>query len=365
MVSRINVLDLFSGIGGFSFALRDTCKTIAYCEKDSRCQAVLRHNMDRDLLDRGPVFDDVTLVGADDLAQLPEIHMITAGSPCQDISYANRYAMGIEGPRSRLIFDVFRIAGNLPRLQWILLENSPMIQSRGLDAVRARVAQMGWGAAWSTFDAREVGALHCRKRWFCLLTRKGAPALTVPRPLAMQAGCEPVRVARSHPSNTHRNRMLGNSVVPRVVQLALHILLQASSEDGNMTTSTSGKHVRCRLFTQTSEDRVVKDRWRRMSLVPHSPTVVNMAQGELAITRSCWATPTAKHWHRVHVLTHRQATTHLSIQIQYDTDTRRQALRVFETDDMFKFNVSPRFTEWLMGYPEDYTSLSPITEELP
>ncbi len=42
----LKVLDLFSGIGGFSLGLESTghFKTIAFCEKDQFCQKVLQKN---------------------------------------------------------------------------------------------------------------------------------------------------------------------------------------------------------------------------------------------------------------------------------------------------------------------------------
>ena len=52
----MNVLDLFSGIGGFSLGLeRAGMKTIAFCEKDKFCQKVLKKHWP-DV----PVFDDIT-----------------------------------------------------------------------------------------------------------------------------------------------------------------------------------------------------------------------------------------------------------------------------------------------------------------
>lgn len=52
----MNVLDLFSGIGGFSLGLeRAGMKTIAFCEKDKFCQKVLRKHWPN-----VPVFDDIT-----------------------------------------------------------------------------------------------------------------------------------------------------------------------------------------------------------------------------------------------------------------------------------------------------------------
>ncbi len=44
--TKVKVLDLFSGIGGFSLGLESTghFETIAFCEKDQFCQKVLQKN---------------------------------------------------------------------------------------------------------------------------------------------------------------------------------------------------------------------------------------------------------------------------------------------------------------------------------
>ena len=60
----MNVLDLFSGIGGFSLGLeRAGMRTVAFCEIDPYCRAVLRKHWP-DV----PVFGDVKTLTAEALA---------------------------------------------------------------------------------------------------------------------------------------------------------------------------------------------------------------------------------------------------------------------------------------------------------
>ena len=56
----MNGLDLFSGIGGISKALEPWVRTIAYCEQDRFCQAVLLSRMSTGDIDTAPIWDDVT-----------------------------------------------------------------------------------------------------------------------------------------------------------------------------------------------------------------------------------------------------------------------------------------------------------------
>ena len=52
----LNVLDLFSGIGGFSLGLERTngFKTVAFCENDVDCQKVLQKHWPS-----VPIFNDI------------------------------------------------------------------------------------------------------------------------------------------------------------------------------------------------------------------------------------------------------------------------------------------------------------------
>ena len=234
MGRRIRTLDLFSGIGGFSLALRHVAKTVAYCDIDPQCRAVLERKQGVNKLDRAPIFDDVTKLPFDEIrAMKPEI--ITGGFPCQDIScIAPITAKGLDGPRSKLFFEIPRIAKAVPSIQHIFMENSPCIVSRGLDRVIAALRKAGFAhIAYGYFAAEDVGALHKRKRWFCLASKSpdSLPIMSAPqlrKSLAAPGGSkwtdEPAPRLIDRPTaladyNAIRKRlsMLGNSVVPQTV----------------------------------------------------------------------------------------------------------------------------------------------------
>ncbi len=63
------MLDLFSGIGGFSFALHEQFRTVAYCEIDEYCQAILSANMSRGRIDSAPILNDVREVNRESLRE--------------------------------------------------------------------------------------------------------------------------------------------------------------------------------------------------------------------------------------------------------------------------------------------------------
>ena len=81
MVMRL--LDLFSGIGGFSYAAEKLVggyETVAFCEQDKFCQQVLRKHW-KDV----PIYDDVRTI---DAARLGRIDIVAGGFPCQAVSQA-------------------------------------------------------------------------------------------------------------------------------------------------------------------------------------------------------------------------------------------------------------------------------------
>ena len=121
-MSKLRVLDLFSGIGGFSLGLERTggFETVAFCEMKPHAQAVLAKNFPG-----VPCHGDVTTYDFKE----GEADVITAGFPCQDISFAGAGA-GLAGARSGLYREVIR-ALRLVRPAYAVLENVAALLSRG------------------------------------------------------------------------------------------------------------------------------------------------------------------------------------------------------------------------------------------
>lgn len=119
---RLRVLDLFSGIGGFSLGLeRAGMRTVAFCEIEPYCRAVLRKHWPG-----VPCFEDVRQLHAEDVGT---IDVVCGGFPCQDISYAGKGA-GLEGARSGLWFEYARIIEET-KPQFAIIENVSAIRNRG------------------------------------------------------------------------------------------------------------------------------------------------------------------------------------------------------------------------------------------
>jgi len=150
------VLDLFSGIGGFSLGLeRSGMRTVAFCEIEPYCRSVLAKRWPK-----VPCYGDireVTGLGRD------IVDVICGGFPCQDISSAADAPAGIDGARSGLWREFARIIGDV-RPDWVIVENVSALRKRGLDRVLGDLAALGYDAEWHCIPASAVGAPHPRDR---------------------------------------------------------------------------------------------------------------------------------------------------------------------------------------------------------
>jgi DNA (cytosine-5)-methyltransferase 1 len=154
------VLDLFSGIGGFSLGLERTggFKTVAFCEIEPFPRRVLKKHWPE-----VPIYEDVrTLTAAQLAADGIGVDVICGGFPCQDISVAGLGA-GIDGERSGLWSEYHRLIGELRPL-FALIENVPALRTRGADRVLGDLETLGYACEPIVVGAIHVGAPHRRQR---------------------------------------------------------------------------------------------------------------------------------------------------------------------------------------------------------
>ena len=158
------VLDIFSGIGGFSLGLERTggFKTTAFCEIDPFCRKVLAKHWPK-----VPCYEDVRTLTADALSRDGiAVDVICGGFPCQDVSYAGRRA-GLGDTRSGLWSEYARLVGEL-RPRFVIVENTPGLLSLGMGHVLGDLAALGLDAEWHSISAAGIGAPHIRDRvWIC------------------------------------------------------------------------------------------------------------------------------------------------------------------------------------------------------
>lgn len=243
----MNGLDLFSGIGGISIALKDWVRPIAYCEIDPYCQQVLLTNISNGSLYNSPIWDDIQSLSYDG-RNWPEIDIIYGGFPCQDISVAG-HGKGLEGERSGLFKEIVRLAKEI-NPSFIFLENVPAISTRGGLRVVREITEMGYDCRWCIISASSIGALHKRERWFLLghaHSKSSRKTDTIPKPEQVEGRTRrgssgqywPFEsrehwqktvsgVCRASDGVSHdvdRLRALGNAVVPQQCREAFKILM--------------------------------------------------------------------------------------------------------------------------------------------
>ena len=173
-MSKLKVLDLFSGIGGFSLGLERTggFETVAFCEIDEHARKVLNKNwpgtpLFRDvekLRVRGSLLGDIRLEAGHLTYAIDanDIQVICGGFPCQDISVAGKKE-GLKGERSGLWREFKRLIKEI-KPRYAIIENVANLRSNGLQQVLKDLWQIGYASEWHIISARSVGAPHLRER---------------------------------------------------------------------------------------------------------------------------------------------------------------------------------------------------------
>ena len=187
---QVNVLSLFSGVGGFDMGLENAgMKTVFQCELNKNCQTILQRHWPE-----VPKWDDVkTLTGEHILQHAPIIDVVAWGSPCQDLSVAGKRA-GLEGNQSELFFEGIRIIKELrkatnnvyPRIS--VWENvfGATHSNKGADFGRVLDEMAEAGALvieWRVLDAQYFGIPQRRRRVFVVAIFDSATAERCPDPL--------------------------------------------------------------------------------------------------------------------------------------------------------------------------------------
>lgn len=238
-MKKLRVLDLFSGIGGFSLGLERTggFETVAFCEINPFCQAVLEKNFPG-----VEIHTDVTR-----LKFRKNVGLVTAGFPCQDASLAGDGA-GITGERTGLFWYIIRTLCMVGRPK-ALLENVAALLDRGMGVVLGALASFGYDAEWHCVPASYVGAWHRRDRvWiFANPNCDGRQQGGSPQPILRQFNLHEQsqrsfarwpgrpnlpkpRVCGRANGVPKRLHALGNSVIPQIPEMIGYAILESLKE---------------------------------------------------------------------------------------------------------------------------------------
>jgi len=172
MPESLKVLDLFSGIGGFSLGLeRAGMETIAFCEIDEKCrQELKKHWLNI------PIYEDIKDLNVERLRRDGiEPNILCGGFPCQDISIAG-YQKGLSGGRSGLWSQFARLISEI-RPKYAIIENvaNLLLGDRGnwFSQILTDLASIWYDAEWDVIPASAVGVNHKRERVWIVAYPKG------------------------------------------------------------------------------------------------------------------------------------------------------------------------------------------------
>lgn len=234
----MRVLDLFSGIGGFSLGLeRAGMRTVAFCEIDWRCRNVLAFHWPGI-----PCYLDARTM------QSVEADIVAGGPPCQRTSVA----AAIHGYRTgETLWPAMRSLIARSGASRAIVEQPPG-NAAWEAAVQDNLAADGFGVSRHVIAACEVGGVNPRRRVFMVADRD-RERLSLTREAITSAidgfsGGSPagnhwssdnaraVRVVDGVPGGLDRAariRQLGNSVVPQVAEIIGRAIMNCESRISN------------------------------------------------------------------------------------------------------------------------------------
>jgi DNA (cytosine-5)-methyltransferase 1 len=163
MGSTMKVIDLFSGIGGFSLGLEAVgFQTVQFVEQDPFCQKVLKHHWPH-----VPIHSDIRTF---DGKRHKDIGLVCGGFPCQPFSVANAGRQrGVEDDRY-LWPQMFRTIQDV-KARYVLGENVSGIINLALDQVYSDL-ETSYEITILNLPALAADALHRRERIFIIGVRK-------------------------------------------------------------------------------------------------------------------------------------------------------------------------------------------------
>ncbi|MFV0337596.1 MAG: DNA cytosine methyltransferase [Chthoniobacterales bacterium] len=203
--SSIRFIDLFCGIGGFHFALRNAllntplnAKCVYASDIDITCQNSYEANFG--LRPKG----DITRIKA---SEIPDHDLLLAGFPCQPFSIIGE-RKGFDDTRGTLFFDIARILKHKQPAAFVL-ENVKMLKGhdggRTLKVILRTLEDLGYRTDFAVLNALDFGLPQKRERiWIVgnrfnrpnILPSKGVPMMPLEK--ILERNVEPKHFASNY-----------------------------------------------------------------------------------------------------------------------------------------------------------------------
>jgi DNA (cytosine-5)-methyltransferase 1 len=161
----MRVGSLFSGIGGLDLGLEQAgMETVWQVEFDDWARGKLEENFPHT-----KKYKDVREVGKHNLEP---VDLICGGFPCQDLSALKFKREGLDGKRSGLWAEYFRIICEM-RPRFVVIENVSALIANGLDRLLCDLTSIGLDAEWQALRASDVDLPQSRQRLFVIAYAAG------------------------------------------------------------------------------------------------------------------------------------------------------------------------------------------------
>lgn len=378
-------IDVFSGIGGISWALGDYVKTILYCEIEPFCQQVLSEKMKVGLIDKAPIHSNIKTLC---LNKNFNAKMICGGFPCQDISCIGLQKGIVESDRSSLFFEIMRVVDECPSIEYVFLENVANITKCGMKEVIDELCKRGFNMQWMTVSAGNLGAPHMRNRWFCLASRSNGgndlrsalisidnndnteethwehepcPRVTFKPDVIADDSYDELWIQRC--------QCLGNTVVPQVVKRAFETLARGCLYWNEIYNGLEKLMVPMDTLNYPFPDQgiIIKSKYLITPSIARDGThnvPITMKFNDKEFTMINYPTPRRGLTH-ASSLTERSLRDLPSILVHCkETETYCVQKGVAITDKMHTVVLpNVNYIEWMMGYPKDWTKVSDFTKK--
>ena len=214
----LKFVDLFCGIGTIRMGMEQAGHECVYSvEWDKHKRKVYSI-----IFGGEPEGADICAVRHDDI---PRADVWTFGAPCQDFSIAGKRA-GMEGERSSLITEVFRLIRETPeehRPKYLLYENvkGMLSSNKGFDYLEIlyQMDSLGYDTERDLLDSKNFGVPQHRERVFTLGHLRGKCTAKI-FPIVSAMGCENPGVtltARGYGSQRNGTYVVENPIKLRLL----------------------------------------------------------------------------------------------------------------------------------------------------